>query len=585
MYLTELFPLPDTVAEIDAHIQFFEAHVSALKTKRNSLTPLDKLPNEILARIITTYAHISGNLFGAGWCKQILRVCRRWYEIGMAEQSLWSYIKFSRFSYYGRATPVWLQLERSGAAALTMHVQLYDENAYMVEWMLEHAERTGAFDVGGDAKLVLNFLRELVKLRTGRLWSLHLSPGDKQEELTSGDVLAIPRALFDSPDCQIRSLHLYDIAFPWDLPSNLHSLHLGNASNSSSPTTPTVAELVELLSRCPEIQDIRLGRSCVLSPFFEGVVVPLASLDTLDYEGPTVSALALLKSVRIPPTTNIDLKLFDIHDGTAIRDLIVLLRAHLRAPGAPRLSTMVITTIGDSEDLTPAFGLSIEFTSIHKPRFIALEYPGCPRLGLTVLPWNEPSLRQIVTKLLHAAQTQHITHLDADRVFRVGETSWKAILRNLPALQSVQLTAHEVDVAGSTRSVTGILGAFIALGEIGRAPYIRKLKLELLRHAYLAHRRAAYAADADVAALEVLQLVDDSSITFTREYSPIMRRMFRLLKAMGGVFFRRGDVDSVSEGWDPAEDKRRRRELKEWQRRWGRIENVTSESESDIEDE
>ncbi|KAF7326154.1 hypothetical protein MKEN_00467000 [Mycena kentingensis (nom. inval.)] len=64
--LAEMLPIPDTLDEIDAYIQLFVAHLTALKTKRNTLTPIDKLPNELLARIIRTYAYISDSLFSAG---------------------------------------------------------------------------------------------------------------------------------------------------------------------------------------------------------------------------------------------------------------------------------------------------------------------------------------------------------------------------------------------------------------------------------------------------------------------------------------------------------------------------------------
>ncbi|KAF7326322.1 F-box domain-containing protein [Mycena kentingensis (nom. inval.)] len=543
-------PIPDTLDEIDAHIQLFVAHLTVLKTKRNTLTPIDKLPNELLARILRIYAHISDNLFSAGWSKTIMRVCRRWYELAMAEQSLWAYLDVNTLSH-ARST-LWTQLARAGAAPLTMRVSLYERTGdeYDVDWMMDHAERTGAFDVGGEARLVLYFLRELVKHQIPQLRSLRLSGS------------------------QLRSLDVSYVDFPWDLPANLDSLRIRQSGNSSSPAPPTVAELIDLLSRCPDLHDLDLEVPSALTPYTEGRVTHLPRLQILDFAGKVSNATALQRSLRIPWTANVDLKLYGVHDGAGIRDFIVPLCPHLRgaAPNARPFPTLMLDTM--SGDHTGAsFILLFELTTAGKPASRFTEKQN----------WTEPTLRQIVIKLLHAAQTEHITHLDASRVFRVGEASWKAILRNLPALQSIQLAPHEYNLAGSTRSVVGILGALVALA--GDAPQITALRMLVVRHhtvehtsdhsgAWLAPVVSALRGARARAPLTTLDIDDEFSFTFAARYKNIMRRMFRLLTGMGGVFRRR-----KSEVWDPSEDKRRRRERKRTWREMG-IENISETSES-----
>ncbi|KAF7322215.1 hypothetical protein MKEN_00746200 [Mycena kentingensis (nom. inval.)] len=599
--LAEMFPIPDTFDEIDAHIQLFVAHLAALRTKRNTLTPIDKLPNEILAGILRTYAHISDNLFSAGWRKTILRVCRRWYELDMAEQSLWAYLDMNTL-LHARST-VRKQLARAGAASLTIRASLYERTGgeYDVDWMLDFAERTGAFDVSGEARLVLYFLRELVKHQTPRLRTLRLSGSYNREDLAPGDVLAIPRALFEAPDSQIRSLEVSYVDFPWDLPANLDSLRIRQSGNSSSLAPPTVGELLDLLLRCPDLRDLALEVSSALTAYTDDRVAHLPRLEILDFAGKVNNATALLRSLRIPWTANVDLTLYGVHDGAGIRDFIVPLRLHLRAaaPSAPFPTLMLDTMSGDQTDAS--FILLLELTSAGKPssRFTYKLNRDWPRVALTTGPRTEPALRQIVTKLLHAAQTEHITHLDASRVFRVGEASWKAILRNLPALQSIQLAPHEFNLAGSTRSVVGILGALMVLA--GDAPQIHTLRMQVVRHhtvehtsdhsgawlapvvsaleTYVAHRRAAYDSAEAPKPLTVLDIEDEFSITFAATYKNSMRRMFRLLTGMGGVFRRR-----KSEVWDPAEDKRQHGEWKRVWREMG-LENISDTSEDEVEEQ
>ncbi|KAJ7764940.1 hypothetical protein B0H16DRAFT_1310474, partial [Mycena metata] len=64
--------------------------IFVLKAKRNSMAPICTLPNELMTRILTTYA-IDLNIFELKWAK-IMYVCRHWYELALAAQSLWGFI-------------------------------------------------------------------------------------------------------------------------------------------------------------------------------------------------------------------------------------------------------------------------------------------------------------------------------------------------------------------------------------------------------------------------------------------------------------------------------------------------------------
>ncbi|KAJ7149420.1 hypothetical protein C8R43DRAFT_829305, partial [Mycena crocata] len=64
--------------------------IALLKAERNSIAPISRLPNEIVAMVLNTYAWES-DLSDLRWTKMML-VCRLWYSLAMASHSLWAEI-------------------------------------------------------------------------------------------------------------------------------------------------------------------------------------------------------------------------------------------------------------------------------------------------------------------------------------------------------------------------------------------------------------------------------------------------------------------------------------------------------------
>ncbi|KZV61505.1 hypothetical protein PENSPDRAFT_540298, partial [Peniophora sp. CONT] len=68
------------------------SRLQRLKEHRNSVaSPMYRLQTEILSDIFLIYARENDELFNLRWTR-LLFVCRRWYNIAMDTQGLWSFI-------------------------------------------------------------------------------------------------------------------------------------------------------------------------------------------------------------------------------------------------------------------------------------------------------------------------------------------------------------------------------------------------------------------------------------------------------------------------------------------------------------
>jgi hypothetical protein len=89
---------------INDEIKSLEASIRALKSRRNTLAPISRLPPETLA---TIFAFLSASAWNEGtfhleWIR-VAHVCRRWREAALDHPRFWSYINFSKLTSAGMA--------------------------------------------------------------------------------------------------------------------------------------------------------------------------------------------------------------------------------------------------------------------------------------------------------------------------------------------------------------------------------------------------------------------------------------------------------------------------------------------------
>jgi hypothetical protein len=90
-----------TLEDFDARIHVLERELAALKTKRNSLLPIHRLPPEIVADVFKLAQHGCRSVdetapwenYDSSWC-DIMLVCRRFREVAVHTPALWIMVDY-----------------------------------------------------------------------------------------------------------------------------------------------------------------------------------------------------------------------------------------------------------------------------------------------------------------------------------------------------------------------------------------------------------------------------------------------------------------------------------------------------------
>ncbi|KAJ6518139.1 hypothetical protein C8R47DRAFT_1062676 [Mycena vitilis] len=420
-------PRQAQMSALEAEIAWHYDQIALLKAKRNAMAPICSLPNELMTRILTIFAVETGSLFDLKWTK-VMYVCHRWHELALAAQPLWGFID----AKYDRTTRLITQLMRSGVAPLSLQLHFFD-NPYYADYVLEHSERIAQLEVGGEAQHVYELIGRLSDFGFPILSSLSFDLSSKRDELPEGFIQALPATMLDGRLLHLRDLSLKFIAFPWSSLSGLESLSLSHCSDSSASPLPGFDGILQMLSACPQLRNLKLDL-CIpsLMPNQLHATVHLPALAWLWLRDRAYSCEQLLNHLRIPPTTSVQILFYDVRNGIDIRNVLVPLRKHMRAPGARKPLLLQIDRIGASYCTMSLFC----DTAPHDP--LERDTVRCT-LALNCHPETEGAMRQILTKVLHAIPADSITHVDARAGSNLREVSWQTLVKLLPSLEAVYL--------------------------------------------------------------------------------------------------------------------------------------------------
>ncbi|KAJ7203344.1 hypothetical protein GGX14DRAFT_652249, partial [Mycena pura] len=413
-----------------------KAQIARLTAKRNAIFPIWKLPNEILSCIFAIHA-VDAH-FDLKWT-QIMYVCSRWYSLVLAEQLLWAHINMEWNSF--AIVRFFRQIERSGVAPLMIQIHLSEAASEII--LFDHCPRLHALEVGGEARYIYHLIEKMSGHSFPNLASLSLDTCFKRVELPHDFIEALPDVLFDGRLPRLRALTLRDIAFPWRLVNNLETLNLTNCDNSLTSTPTTFYDLLSLIRSCPRLRNLALTSDNLPAPvplqYYYPVDLPF--LNELYLCQDISVLLGLLHFLHFPATAAICILASDVRCGAEVKDILIPLRKHMRAPTAPRISLLKIDVGGVKiwGVTRPDYGITHLALS-----FFSGSAPGRKdfSVSITSYPPTKAALRQIAAKVIKAAPNTSITHLDAREAVAVDTGSWCAALKLLPALHTVYLFAH-----------------------------------------------------------------------------------------------------------------------------------------------
>lgn len=145
--------------------------MTALKSHRNMLVPISRLPVEILSRIFFEYGLAGNLLFNVKWTK-LMFVSRHWYDIGIQNKMLWSFFE---------ADPVFMkrklkQLDLSGSHDLTVRIRATSFYSGVVRNLKPHRDQIHYLEISGPTNYVLPTMNALSRFALPMLRSITLNP-------------------------------------------------------------------------------------------------------------------------------------------------------------------------------------------------------------------------------------------------------------------------------------------------------------------------------------------------------------------------------------------------------------------------
>ncbi|KAK7018375.1 F-box domain-containing protein [Favolaschia claudopus] len=450
--------------ELDAQIAWHYAQIKILKAKRNAIVPLRRLPNELLIQILTIFAveaH-SDALYNLKWSK-IMKVCHHWHELIMAAQHLWAYIDLK-----WKEKRLFDQLERSGAAPLSIKLDVYDHSVHYIPYIMQVCTRIRELNFEGEAKSIFEFIASLPEADLPILSALTLRVTMGLDRVPEGLPRNLPHSLFDGRLPRLRELTLASIAVPWSLLRGLTSLSLTETQDSSNSTPPTFSDLLDMLRACPQLSLLRLDDICPPSSHHPCDAVYLPSLQALRLRAFATSCQALLEHLHIPSNCTLSLFPSGLRSGAHIRGLLVPIRKHLRSPGA---QTPLLLKLGRSgvTHCTTGFVASTVLPDM-------LFFDNIP-LFLNCHPTSEGTLRQMLTKILNAVPSDAITHLDGRWANVFQPVTWRTVIAHLPSLEIIYLALNH----GAVNCLTALCDIETIDPEHRIYPRIRRLHIRVLR--------------------------------------------------------------------------------------------------------
>lgn len=414
--------------------------MTALKSHRNMLVPISRLPVEILSRIFFEYGLAGNLLFNVKWTK-LMFVSRHWYDIGIQNKMLWSFFE---------ADPVFMkrklkQLDLSGSHDLTVRIRATSFYSGVVRNLKPHRDQIHYLEISGPTNYVLPTMNALSRFALPMLRSITLNPSSDPDpwspQLNPLSILPkswayVPNNIFQNTVI-LRSVTIKGLSAKWTLLHDLVELCLTREPDNSAPRL-TLLEIASLLKQSPSLKTLKLWHYIYISEEPDPrQSVALPELEILDILDAVESCSSLLSTIVVPATAAVHILAPDLSSEKTARDLLVTLRTHYRSPSARAIPFLRIHVSFDSTIIS---AYTTTFAADHIPNH-ASAY-----MSLTFYPADEPSRLEILTAALQTLPqlANTVTHLEArmKTADDLSPASWKTILSFLPIIQTLLLSIN-----------------------------------------------------------------------------------------------------------------------------------------------
>ncbi|TFK68400.1 hypothetical protein BDN72DRAFT_841783 [Pluteus cervinus] len=373
----------DETREIDEEIQKLQAQIRALRTRRNRLTLISKLPAEIMTLIFSIARDLHLTDLSPSMGKAILIitwVCQDWRELAFAIPELWNVIDLKAIEF------VQSSLERSKNLPLSVELLGITPDTPSLPFILQSIPRTKS--------LQLTSLVDQPNLSLAAGWQ---QPAPLLEKLTL-DSFSFSNMSFAGTIPPLRKLSLSECRFNWKdlpLPTHLQSLRIvGSEPRLSSRDILSLLQLIpnlKVLGLYQTLEELgRVGPRLDTLPF-----VNHTHLSRLLVEDETAdAALTLFQRLKTPSNTYISVRCaYDQFTRPHRRFQLLRVIGQCRSPAEEVLpislkimiriqletSAIEVTTKGDQAD---GRGFRVEFPDLNNPSDVESTIAVCDLLNL-----------------------------------------------------------------------------------------------------------------------------------------------------------------------------------------------------------
>ncbi|KAF7325053.1 hypothetical protein MKEN_00547900 [Mycena kentingensis (nom. inval.)] len=569
--------LPDTVSAIDARIAFLTAELLALRAKRNTFAPIQRLPNEIISLVIEQHASTAQeiNRFDLHWSK-IMLVCRRWFEIAMSQHSLWANIAIlaTRFTSHDMSRR---QIERSGTVPLNVRATLLGESSDAA-WFISFLPRLARLELGGTPEClesVVNMLDSAPPLLSLSALQISVLPG-VQDVVNQDSPVRLPPSLLTEKLPNLRQISLDAAELHWSSIGNLQSLKMSGCFNLDHDGPVGVDDILHIPRRCPTLRELLWHAEGVeLLPAVTTAPVELPQLEYIELQAMSAPINAILEHVRLPNTASMMVAAFPLATASDVVDVLAALDSHIRVrdnlesdlpslhaihvharvrrseqPAGAPAPIMLMLVLSESPETSKRIGRDPISDNI-KSRHDGEREPSFVAFSTQPTTTGIHSADSICAQFVGMAQAERITHLNAKHAQGLGQSSWRVLLELLPALQTISMHFQERGELGSDLALLGamqgpdcpVAGKKIRTLSVGFSPWMflgmQKDRAWLADplvalEAYVRERRDAFNSGVEGAMpLETLVLDDSLDLLLHEPAPPALARLGKLMDGMG----------------------------------------------------
>ncbi|KAF8481691.1 hypothetical protein DFH94DRAFT_825642 [Russula ochroleuca] len=346
---------------LDDEIISLEESTRALRSRRNALAPISRLPPETLAAIFSLLPPPALFTF---LCKGhlawicVTHVCRKWRETALNHPYLWSHINFTRL------TPVAMAeiLARTKMEPLYLGAAYFNLSAAQLdtfEKQLEvHISHTRHLNISAHLQSTLDRLVSPAPI----LEFLSLSHASHQYKLPQ---VVIPINLFNGTVPSLTSLELENCNISWKSPL-LKGLRTLKIFSPSTEARPKVEDWLGALNEMPQLETLILENATPIAP----PAVPLISEPS--------------RAVTLPSLTR-------FHISASAKDCALAL-AHLMLPALTELHVDAKSHDGGGEDVRLIIPyVARNLYGLQDTELRSLLIGGC-RTSIIVRAWTIPGI-------------------------------------------------------------------------------------------------------------------------------------------------------------------------------------------------